>query len=240
MAYSWRIRDVAWRLDDKKMAQRKGSSPFFRVIDEDDVLSSQKNWYILSSKLCGINPTQYFKRSTTVSGFQEEFFLVGSGSLRLVDGSNYVPKGSSNGFEVVCSTFGLVAVLLRQKYLDECVLCKLKEVLNTGTVDFSEDVESSRDQRPRAARRLAMPYTPAVEQPMSMSSSMTPPPSGSLKSSSISSLTPPPSESLKSLKSMSSISSLTPPSSGSLKSSNSPNLKEISDNVDIDTPEKAF
>ncbi|KAJ7381233.1 hypothetical protein OS493_001349 [Desmophyllum pertusum] len=133
------------------MAQRKGSSPFFRVIDEDDVLSSQKNWYILSSKLCGINPTQYFKRSTTVSGFQEEFFLVGSGSLRLVDGSNYVPKGSLNGFEVVCSTFGLVAVLLRQKYLDECVLCKLKEVLNTGTVDFSEDVESSRDQRPRAA-----------------------------------------------------------------------------------------
>lgn len=132
-----------------------------------------------------------------------------------------------------------MAVLLRQKYLDECVLCKLKEVLNTGTVDFSEDVESSRDQRPRAARRLAMPDTP-VEQPMSMSSSMTPPPSGSLKSSSISSLTPPPSESLKSLKLMSSISSLTPPSSGSLKSSNSPNLKEISDNVDIDTPEKAF
>ncbi|KAJ7333695.1 hypothetical protein OS493_015778 [Desmophyllum pertusum] len=116
------------------MAPRKGSSPFFRVIDEDDVLSSQKNWYILSSKLCGINPTQYFKRSTTVSGFQEEFFLVGSGSLRLVDGSNYVPKGSSNGFEVVCSTFGLMAVLLRQKYLDESVLCKLKEVLNTGTV----------------------------------------------------------------------------------------------------------
>lgn len=127
---------------------------------------------------------------------------------------------------MVCSSFELAAGLLQQKSLDESMLCGLKEVLNTvnfSVVDEGEDVESLCDQQRHAARWLSM-LNMSVEQLRTMLLPMTPPPSN-----------------LKSLKLTSS--PMTPPSSGIMKSLkptlNSPNLKEIN-NVDIETPEKAF
>ena len=58
-----------------------------------------------------MNPSNYFKRSAVVSNFPEDFCRVSSDSLRLVDWTAFDGKGSA-GYEIVASTFGLVAVLL--------------------------------------------------------------------------------------------------------------------------------
>ena len=201
------------------MAPRKGFSPFSRVTDIEDVLSSERHWYVLTSQMCGMNPTQYFNRSPTVSTYTEEFARVRIGSLRLLDGSQYHHKGSSNGFEVLCSSFGLLTVLLRQKSpLDQSVLSRLKTCVNA--IDFSdvqddnESVEITHHQRPRAARQLSMPIGP-------IASSATPPKDRTPASSSSQLLTPPPSGNLKTV-------------------SSSPTLKDISMSRDLETPEKAL
>ena len=94
------------------MAPRKGFSPFTRVVNPH-LLSSGKNWYVLSNKICGMSPNQYFKRNSVISCFPEELEQVDITSPRLADGGVYRGKVSSN-VETVASSFGLLAVLLRQ------------------------------------------------------------------------------------------------------------------------------
>lgn len=93
------------------MAPRKGCGPFTRVISAD--LSEEKNWYVLSHRICAMSPMRYFKKNLVVSAYPEEFAQVEMKSLRLVDGSIYRGKVCSE-MEVVASSFGLLAVLLRQ------------------------------------------------------------------------------------------------------------------------------
>ena len=206
--------DIAtWQFRFEKMAPRKGFSPFSRVINEDS-LSSSKKWYVLSSQVCGMNPSNYFKRSAVVSNFPEDFCRISSDSLRLVDGSAFDGKGSA-GYEIVASTFGLVAVLLRQKpdanaVAEGSTFSLLRGYLNG--LDLSTLDREQANNLPASRRRLVMPAPAPVTTPERNDSAspfpMTPPNSGAK-------------------------------SSGAVFSS-SPNLKEISESVDMDTPEKAF
>lgn len=95
------------------MAPRKGLSPFSYVISTD--LSPHSYWYVLNSKVCGMTPTQYFKQSPIVSSFPADFHRVESCNLQLNDERHYQKKRSSSGMEVICSSFGLLSILLRQK-----------------------------------------------------------------------------------------------------------------------------
>lgn len=74
-----------------KMAPRKGFSTFSRVVSEG--LSDQSYWLT----------------------FPEAFCRIESSKLRLLDGRPFVNKKNSSAFEVVCSSFGLVSVILRKK-----------------------------------------------------------------------------------------------------------------------------
>ena len=65
---------------------------------------------MLNHRVCVMSPIQYFKKSVVVASFPEEFTRVEIGSLCLADGSSYRGKACS-GFEVVASSFGLLAVL---------------------------------------------------------------------------------------------------------------------------------
>ena len=150
-----------------------------------------------------MTPVQFFKKSALVCNFPEEFSRVRRNLLRLVDGTSVEGKGSDD--EIVASTFGLVAILLRQKRNanagDETTFTLLKEFLNSLDLSVIPCGEDAGAGRPRAARRLAMPSSPQ--------------PSCSIV--------------------------MTPPSSG-IKAGEvlSPNMKEISECKDLDTPEKSF
>ena len=85
------------------------------------------------------NPNQFFKRSVVVTGFPEEFVQVEMDSLRLADGSPYDGKASSER-ETVASSFGLLAVILRQNLdkstlREDGTLSQLKKLVNA--IDFS-------------------------------------------------------------------------------------------------------
>ena len=58
----------------KKMAPRKGFSPFLQVISGD--LSPHLYWYVLKSKACGMTPTQFFKHLPVVSSFPDNFVRI--------------------------------------------------------------------------------------------------------------------------------------------------------------------
>ena len=115
-----------------KMALRKGFGPFTRIISAD--LSEEKNWYVLSHRICATSPLRYFKKNVVVLAYPKEFAQVGMKSLRLIDGSIYRGKACSE-MEVVASSFGLLAVLLWQ-HLDKNALQEdrdlsgLKEYIN--------------------------------------------------------------------------------------------------------------
>ena len=66
------------------MAPRKGFGPFTRVISAD--LSDEKNWYVLSHRICAMSPLRYFKKNAVVLAYPEEFAQVEMKSLRLVEG----------------------------------------------------------------------------------------------------------------------------------------------------------
>ena len=188
------------------MAPRKGLSPFTRVISPD--LSPHSYWYVLNSKVCGMTPTQYFKRSPVVSSFPEDFQRIDSGNIRLEDGRHYTNKRSSNGTEILCSSFGLVSVFCRQKMSPEGsqFSSQLRDFINKldlSVICGDEEIEVS--ERPRASRRLEMPLTPP-NRPTSSAVLMTPPNSGKPEG----------------------------------KYFPSPNLKEISEKNDLDTPEKVM
>lgn len=162
-----------------------------------------------------MTPTQYFKQSPIVSRFPDDFHRVESCDLQLNDGRHYQKKRSSNGTEVVCSSFGLVSVLLRQKTSSEVSepSSKLRNFLNKldlSVISGEEDREEATEVRPRAraSRRLEMPVTPPTKNSQPTSSVV-----------------------------------MTPPNSGEKpeeKFFSSPNLKEISEKDDLDTPEKVL
>lgn len=158
-----------------------------------------------------MTPTQHFKRSPVVSSFPEDFQRIGIGNIRLQDGRHYSNKRSSNRTEILCSSFGLISVLLRQKTSSEGseYSLQLREFLNK--LDLSSICGDEEGEIPaeisRASRRLEMPQTP----PNKASSSVV----------------------------------MTPPNSGNLRPEvksdvSSPNLKEISEKDDLDTPEKVL
>ena len=137
---------------DKRMALRKGFSPFSRIVSED--LSPNTYWCVLSAEICGGSPLSYFKQSPLVASFPEEFHRSESDKLWLEDGSAFIDKKTSNGFEVVCTSFGLVSTVVHRK-MDvkeklPVAFHKIKDFLNGLTV---EDVT----ERPIAAQRLEMP-----------------------------------------------------------------------------------
>ena len=99
-----------------------------------------------------------------MASFPEEFHRIESGKLRLEDGSAFMDKKSSNGFEVICTSFGLVSTFLRRKVdVKEklpVAFHKLKDFLNeldlnVTSTSFVEDI----NERPIAARRLEMAVT---------------------------------------------------------------------------------
>ena len=140
-------------------------------------------------------------------------------SLRLANGSPYHGKASSER-ETVASSFGSLAVILRQNLdkstlKEDGTLSQLKKLVNA--IDFSECArQASHDSdRPRAARRLAMPSTQVLD-----------------ASNEITSANP---------VQMQRSNQRTPSSSGlAMPVKSSANLKEICENTDIDTPEKAM
>ena len=160
-----------------------------------------------------MTPTQYFKRSPVVSSFPDDSVRIESGNIRLVAGGHYTNKRSPNGTEIVCSSFGLISVLLRQKHSSErCEFSTLlREFLNkldlSVTVvrgDVEKEVSS---ERTRASRRLEMPFsTPPNKLPRTSSTVVMTPPNSVPKGA----------------------------------FSVSPNLKEISENIDLDTPGKVL
>lgn len=209
------------------MAPRKGSGPFTRVISAD--LSEEKNWYMLSHHICAMSPMCYFKKNVVVSAYPKEFAQVEMKSLRLVDGSIYRGKACSE-MEVVASSLGLLAVLLRQHpdknaLQEDGDLSGLKKYING--LDLSciaiegsgESVTSLklREARgcPPVARRLNLPPTPDA------ASNET----GSTNSFPLSDV-------------------LKTPSSSRIKTrlpaKSSPNLVEICNDSDLDTPEKTL
>lgn len=191
-----------------EMARRKGFSPFTPVISSE--LSPQLTWFILSSKVCGSTPTQYFKRSPVVASFPSDFQRIDSAHIRLLDGHHYSNKKSSNATEIVCSSFGLITTLLRRSSSESSeFISQLRDLLNS--VDLSkmsideENEGQANKERPRASRCFEMPTTPTNK---TSSVAMTPPNSGN--------------------------------SQRAEKKNVSPNLKEISEKEDLDTPEKVL
>lgn len=147
---------------------------------------------------------------------------VEMGSLWLSNGDKYDGKACLE-FETVASSLGLLAVILRQNQ-DKSTLQKdelfirLKEFVNS--LDFStittkgEGIQEASNDRLRAARRLAMPSTPVPD----VSNKNT---TGGI----------------------SSLALLKTPSSSGVKGvflKSLPNLKEISESSDLDTPEKSL
>ena len=121
------------------MAPRKGFSPFTRVIS-DELLSLERNWYVLTTSICGgSTPCQYFRKNAVVQIFPDEFRMVKRATLRLADEAMFDGKAVSE-FEVVASSCGLLAVLFRQQaqkssFRKDQRFSRLKEFLND--LDFS-------------------------------------------------------------------------------------------------------
>lgn len=189
------------------MAPRRGFSPFSRVVSED--LNANSYWYVLSAGICGNAPSKFIKCSPIAESFPDEFRRIESGKLHLLDGRAFDDKKSSNGFEVVCSSFGLVSTILCKKTASEETASVpfniLKEFLNgldLSCINSEDSEDGDTSERPRAARRLTMPPVTRTPQTKGTPSFL-----------------------------------VTPPDSGS---SSSPDMKEISERSDLETPEKTF
>lgn len=200
------------------MAPRKGFPLFTRVMN-DDLLAPDKYWYVLSSSICKGSPGQFYKKSSVVASFPEEFVRGERRSLRLADGKRYDGKASSE-FEILASSFGLLAIMLRQQpekssSSEGSAFVQLKHFLNgldLGSIE-SRDGEVSSSTDPSAVQRhLQMPRPQSATTPTPSDDSL-------------------------------GCTAMTPPASGTrarLCFNDSPNLKEICQNTDIDTPEKAL
>ena len=211
------------------MAPRKGFSPFARVIG-DELPSLEKYWYVLTASVCGNSPSQFYKKSGVVQSFPEEFKMVQRETLRLADETVFDAKAYGN-CEVVASSFGLLVVLLRQQSLknlfaSDSSFGRLREFLNG--LDFcclADETAGEAVTRDAAVSAVA----PVPKSTPSGNEPPRPRPRAARK------LTLPPPLPSKTVQN-------TPPpcSSRISKQQNrpSPNMKEISENTEIDTPEK--
>ena len=89
---------------------------------------------MLTTSVCGGNPCQYFRKSSVVQIFPEVLKMVKRASLRLADEAMFDGKAVSD-FEVVASSFGLLAVLFRQQiqkisFQKDLRFRRLKELVN--------------------------------------------------------------------------------------------------------------
>ena len=117
--------------------------------------------------------TQYFKHLPVVSSQEQQHSAAA--------GSHYTNKRSSYGTEIVCFSFGLISVLLRQKLSSE--RCKfsalLREFLNKLdlSVVCGDEKNDVLCERLRASWHLKMPFrTPLNKLPKTpLSVVMTPP-----------------------------------------------------------------
>ena len=94
-----------------------------------------------------MTPVEFFKKSALLCNFPEEFSRVQRNLLRLVNGTS-VELGKGSDVKIVASTFGFVAILLRQKRNanagDETAFTLLKEFLNSldlNVIPCDENVE---------------------------------------------------------------------------------------------------
>lgn len=162
------------------MAPRKGSSPFSRV-KSPELLDSNKQWYVLSSGVCGERPPKYFDRNKFPGRFPDDIRKVKRSALQTVDGAAYQGKASSED-EIVASSFGLIATFLRHapdsQLFKEETFERLKDFLNSLDLSVCEAetvgslihvAASSKSSTPVRAvkapanRRLAMPLPSSVE-----------------------------------------------------------------------------
>ena len=166
------------------MTLRKGCSPLTRIIS-DELLSLERNWYVLTTSICGgSTPRQYFLKTSVVQIFPDEFKTMKRATLRLANEAMFDGKAVLD-FEVVASSFGLLAVLFRQQaqknsFHKDQRFSRLKEFLNgldfsallvehetfTRGTPFPQTTPSTKDQhRPRIAQKLTMPapQTPPVK-----------------------------------------------------------------------------
>ena len=202
------------------MAPRKGFSPFTRVIS-DELNSLERYWYVLTSSLCGCSPSQYFRKNVVVQSFPEEFKMIERATLRQVDGSMFDGNLGGSDSVVVASSFGFLAVLFRQQFhksswLKDPGFGSLKTFLND--LDFGalslehEDITRGTPLPDPATIPSRDQPRPHVARKLSLN-----PSSPNVKNA------PP----------------MTPKQSGQNdKQSVSPNIKDICQNSEIDTPEK--
>ena len=173
-------------------------------------LSPQLNWYILCSKVCGSTPTQYFKRSPVVASFPGDFQRIDGAHIRLQDGRHYSKKKSSNATEIVCSSFGLITTLLRRSSSESSEFISRLRDL-LNIIDLSNISVDEENEREANKRPRASRRLEMPTTPTNKTSSSV---------------------------------AMTPPNSGnSQRAENknvSPNLKEISEKEDLDTPEKVL
>ena len=173
-------------------------------------LSPQLNWYILCSKVCGSTLTPYFKQSPVVASFPGDFQRMDSAHIRLQDGRHYSNKKSSNATEIVCSSFGLITTLLRRSSSESSEFISRLRDL-LNIIDLSNISVDEENEREANKR-------PRASRRLEMPTTST-----NKTSSSV---------------------AMTPPNSGnSQRAENknvSPNLKEISEKEDLDTPEKVL
>ena len=173
-------------------------------------LSPQLNWYILCSKVCGSTPTQNFERSPVVTSFPGDFQRIDSAYIRLQNVRHYSSKKSSNATEIVCSSFGLITTLLRRSSSESSEFISPLRDL-LNIVDLS-NISVDEENESEAKKR------PRASRRLEMPTIPT-----NKTSSSV---------------------AMTPSNSGnSQRAENndiSPNLKEISEKEDLDTPEKVL
>ena len=197
--------------------------PPFTPVFNPQLLDPDISWYVVGIKLCGSYPMKFFSTSTFVRSFPNDFKKVKKTALLLSDGRPYQGISSSE-HEVVASTFGLIAVILRQ-HPDSAAFHKEEQFKHFRRLLNGMNLNAGNPAPPRgprtkrkvpAARRLQM--VPAVPGNSSSESTSTP---------GCYSLTPGPEERAA---------ESTAKSSGGV----SPNTKDIVGNPDIDTPEKAL
>ena len=153
---------------------------------------------------------QYFKRSPVVSSFPDNFLRIESGNIWLPDGRHWRNKRSSNGTEIVCSSFGVISVLPRQKHSSErsefsALLREFLNKLDLSVVCGDEESEVLA-KLSRASWHLEMPFTPPSKLSQTSSSVVMMPPN------------------------------IVPKGTFYV----SPNLKQISEKTDLDTPGKVL
>ena len=133
-----------------------------------------------------------------------------SAHIRLQDGRHYSNKKSSNAIEIVCSLFGLITTLLRRFSLESSEF--ISQLRDLLNIVDPSNISVDEENESQASKR------PRASRRLEMPTTETNKPSSSV--------------------------AMTPPNSGNSQRAESknvsPNLKEISEKEDLDTPEKVL